>query len=138
MRRDSDRVLCRTGDSVWSPIFCQDETLSRRFSEGLLHTVAPYNSDPDRDSALQSCYHNSLRLASHLSGPRAPRVVTALLGTGVKEVSQTSSTEALCRALTSLTRHQPGWECHLELVLQPLPETDVEGVCQTLESSLKL
>ena len=53
MRRDSDRVLCRTGDSVWSPIFCQDETLSRRFSEGLLHTVAPYNSDPDRDSALQ-------------------------------------------------------------------------------------
>ena len=136
LRRDSGGVLCRTGEAVWTPIFCSDSRLETLFSEGVIHTVAPYNSDPDRDSALQSCYYNSLSLASDIAHPRAPHVVTALLGTGVKEVSLETSTVALTKALLSLKKLQPEWEGHLELVLQPGPATESElaGVCRRLDS----
>ena len=136
-RRDQEEVLCRTGEAVWTPIFCEDARLRTVFSDGIIHAVAPYDSDPDRDSALSTCYHNSLRLASDLALPRSPRVVTALLGTGVKQVSLVTSAEALQRALVTITEQQPQLECHLEVVLQPLPETvtEIDGVCRTLECS---
>ena len=128
MRRDRGEVLCRTGEAVWTPVFGQNEV----FREGLIHTVAPYNSDPDRDSALENCYYNSIILAATRAWPRSPRIVTPLLGTGVKNINLALSTEALVRAVKRLTEHQA--QCSLDVVLQPTPETDsqIKAVRQSL------
>jgi len=131
-RRERDEVLCRTGEAVWTPVFSEDERLGKMFSEGVIHTVAPYNSDPDRDSVLQSCYYNSLHLASQLAQPRPARVVTALLATGVKEVSLETSSKALARALAQLQSERVA---QLEIVIQPGPDTasQIDAVCHALQ-----
>ena len=123
LRRDRAEVLCRTGEAVWTPVFGQEEGPALVFREGIIHTVAPYNSDPDRDSALENCYYNSVSLAIAMAGPRSPRIVTPLLGTGVKNISLVVSTEALLRAVLRL---QPQSQCSLDVVIQPNPETDRE------------
>ena len=123
MRRDRGEVLCRTGEAVWTPLFGQNESELEVFREGLIHTVAPYNSDRDRDSALESCYYNSISLATARAWPSSPRIVTPLLGTGVKNISLALSTEALLRAVLRL---QPQSQCSIDVVIQPNPETDRE------------
>lgn len=126
LRRDRGEVLCRTGEAVWSPIFVENERTEEVFSEGIIHTVAPYNSDLDRDLALENCYYNSISLAAAKTWPRSPRIVTPLLGTGVKNISLAVSTEALGRAVTRLVQLQPECQCSLDVVLQPTPGTDSE------------
>ena len=125
-RRDRDEVLCRTGEAVWSPIFGEEEGTGRVFREGIIHTVAPYDTDQDRDPRLEDCYYNAISLATAIAQPRSPRIVTSLLGTGVKNISLPVSTEALLRALLRLTQVQPQWQCSLDVVLQPTPGTDSE------------
>ena len=124
LRRDREEILCRTGEAVWTPIFGENES-SEVFSEGIIHTVAPYNSDHDRDSLLEGCYYNSISLASAMASQRSPRIVTPLLGTGVKNINLALSTEALLKAVLRLSEHQPR-QCYVEVVLQPTPETDME------------
>ena len=125
MRRDRDEVLCRTGEAVWSPIFGEEEGTGLVFREGIIHTVAPYNSDQDRDPLLEDCYYNAISLATAIAQPSSPRIVTPLLGTGVKNISLAVSTEALLKAVLRLPEHhQP--QSYLDVVLQPTPETHTE------------
>ena len=94
-------VLERLGDHG------EDEVTGRVFREGIIHTVAPYDSDHDRDHRLEDCYHNSISLATGIAQPRSPRLVTPLLGSGVKNISLAVSTEALLKAVLRLSEHQP-------------------------------
>ena len=134
LRRDREEVLCRTGEAVWSPIFGEEEGTGRVFREGILHTVAPYDTDQDRDPRLEDCYYNAISLATAIAQPRSPRIVTPLLGTGVKNISLTVSTEALLTAVLRLTEHhQP--QSYIEVVLQPTPgaDSEIQAVRQRLE-----
>ena len=134
MRRDRDEVLCRTGEAVWSPIFGEEEGTGLVFREGIIHTVAPYNSDQDRDPLLEDCYYNAISLATAIAQPRSPRIVTPLLGTGVKNISLAVSTEALLKAVLRLPEHhQP--QSYLDVVLQPTPgaDSEIQAVRQRLE-----
>ena len=138
MRRDRDEVLCRTGEAVWSPIFGEEEGTGLVFREGIIHTVAPYNSDQDRDPLLEDCYYNAISLATAIAQPSSPRIVTPLLGTGVKNISLAVSTEALLKAVLRLPEHhQP--QSYLDVVLQPTPEThtEIQDVRRRLEMFMK-
>ena len=54
------------------------------FNGGVCHTVAPYNTDTDRDLKLYESYKNCLALASGMVSQNHQElsVVTALIGTG--------------------------------------------------------
>ena len=138
LRRDRDEVLCRTGEAVWSPIFGEEEEgTGLVFREGIIHTVAPYNSDQDRDPLLEDCYYNAISLATAIAQPRSPRIVTPLLGTGVKNISLAVSTEALLKAVLRLPEHhQP--QSYLDVVLQPTPgaDSEIQAVRQRVEMFL--
>jgi len=91
-------IRCPTGSAVWSPML---GNVSRRniFSGGVLHTVAPYNSDKDRDAMLHKCYKNCIALASQMVSEEEFTIVTALIGTGVKSVPGSDSAQFLWQSL---------------------------------------
>ena len=109
-------MRCSTGGVVWSPAL---GPRSHMFRAGILHTVAPYNTDIDRDDKLRRCYSNSLSEAARrsCSGEDESTVTTTLLGTGVKMISVDDS--ALCLK-QSLRRSDEKFTQDLvvELVLQ--------------------
>ena len=114
-----DQVRCVTGGSVWAPV---SGPLAAVFPLGALHTVAPYNSDPDRDPRLEQCYASCLALAaSKVREDTSFSVVTALLGTGVKCIEHKHSAVMLREAIVKLERDDNflgDKSCKIELVLQ--------------------
>ena len=110
-------VRCVTGDCVWTPMFPPEA--DHGFSLGVLHTVAPYDSDPDRDSRLASCFTNCLRMAASRSEVTDFSVVTSLLGTGVKAIDKAHCAGILRGCLDNDDDDTfNDRECSVELVLQ--------------------
>ena len=115
-------VRCVTGDCVWTPMPESDQP--QGFSLGVLHTVAPYDSDPDRDLRLASCFTNCLRVAA--SRPEVTKasfsLVTSLLGTGVKTIDKAHCAGILRECLDTNDDYNDDTfndrECSVELVLQ--------------------
>ena len=116
-----DQVRCVTGGSVWVPV---SGPLAAVFPLGALHTVAPYNSDPDRDPRLEQCYASCLALAaSKVREDTSFSLVTALLGTGVKCIEHKHSAVMLREAIVKLERDDNflgDKSCKIELVLQSM------------------
>ena len=114
-----DQVRCVTGGSVWAPV---SGPLAAVFPLGALHTVAPYNSDRDRDPRLEQCYASCLALAaSKVREDTSFSLVTALLGTGVKCIEHKHSAVMLREAIVKLERDDNflgDKSCKIELVLQ--------------------
>ena len=117
-----DSVRCETGGCVWSPVTEAGKgDLASDFSLGVLHTVAPYDSDPDRDQRLAECYSNCLKVADTitLSTGTSLSIVTCLLGTGVKCIDRALSAAILRERLDTINDDAfNDNECSVELVLQ--------------------
>ena len=124
----ADQVRCPTGQCVWSPTFGEHKDL---FNLGILHTVSPYNSDPDRDQKLTQCYSNCIKtaLSRQVDSSSQRCITTALLGTGVKLIDYDVSTKSLQKTLISSEALSEGKTCEaeicVELVLQSLQSCDL-------------
>ena len=120
-------VRCVTGDCVWTPLSPEDghqpssdvsDQASSVFSLGVLHTVAPYDSDSDRDPRLAQCYTNCLLVAASRTEATNFSIVTCLLGTGVKGIDRAHCAGILRGCLDNEEDILGDKECSVELVLQ--------------------
>ena len=84
----------------------------------MIHTVAPYNTDADRDEKLYNCYTTCIKLADYKRRDNGHEfsIVTTLLGTGVKCVDKNLSAKILRKCIEQIKI--TGTWCNLELVLQ--------------------
>ena len=111
-------VRCVTGGCVWTPAQGSPASV---FSLGVLHTVAPYDGDPDRDLRLAQCYTSCLREAASRPEVTSFSVVTSLLGTGVKGIDRAHCAGILRGCLDNIGDDDDTFryeECSVELVLQ--------------------
>ena len=110
-----DQVRCPTGAAVWSPVTGHQDR-RHMFSLGVIHTVAPYNTDSDRDEKLLQCYQNCLNVAVNNTHEPQFNMSTVLLGTGVKCIDYKSSADMLLQSvkLADISDRQ----VNIELVLQ--------------------
>ena len=110
-----DQVRCPTGRAVWSPV-TGDVARRHMFSLGVIHTVAPYNTDQDRDDKLLECYQNCINVAVNNTEEPQFNISTVLLGTGVKCIDHKSSADML---LQSVQQSDIGdRQINIELILQ--------------------
>ena len=103
------------GDQASSVV---SDSPSSVFSLGVLHTVAPYDSDPDRDPRLAECFTNCLREAASRTEADSFSVVTCLLGTGVKGIDKAHCAGILRQCLDNDEGAWSDKECSVELVMQ--------------------
>jgi len=116
--RDPDKLVrCVTGSVVWTPCFPVVSHLESTFSNGILHTVAPYNDVPHRDELLKECYTNCLNKAAAMVKNEPVLLSTVLLGTGLKSIDIKESSRALIRSLLDMDKDL---DVVVELVMRPI------------------